>query len=241
MTHTPLPWRQEDGTIMGADPHNDGEIYIAETAPNGAALTEYDEDNAKFIVHACNSHETLVEVLQTIADGGCESAEYMEGIAAVALNKLGLTRKESSMPTPTRTDHALLETVADIAWIAGAKGYYSGNSRDDIQEFISWAQEFETHKTTDKDGNEKYFGTDYMDAVDDFTTKKIEASGNEACAREARERIALWTAARDLVTELDSIGFADEDSPVNGGDCVDTICRHIDNLRVALAARGAAP
>ena len=45
----------------------------------------------------------------------------------------------------------LLETVADISYIAGCKKYYSGNSRVDISEYIIWAKEFEK-KSTNREG-----------------------------------------------------------------------------------------
>ena len=44
----------------------------------------------------------------------------------------------------------LLETVADIAYSAGEAGYFSGDSRADVNEFIHWAKIFEKeHKRTD--------------------------------------------------------------------------------------------
>lgn len=38
-------------------------------------------------------------------------------------------------------------------------------------------------------------------------------------------------AITNLLADLDDIGFADKDSPVSSGDCVEVICQHIDNLR----------
>ena len=44
----------------------------------------------------------------------------------------------------------ILQTVADIAYLAGYKKHYSGNSRFDISEYIIWAREFEhIHRKTD--------------------------------------------------------------------------------------------
>lgn len=39
--------------------------------------------------------------------------------------------------------YSLCEAVADIAYLAGTMGYYSGDSRADISEFIRLAKKFE--------------------------------------------------------------------------------------------------
>lgn len=63
----------------------------------------------------------------------------------------------------------LLETVADIAFIAGSSNYYSGDSRADISTFIWWAEEFEqSHVNTD------WHDEDYMLAIEEFTIGRIE-------------------------------------------------------------------
>jgi len=58
-----------------------------------------------------------------------------------------------------------------ISYIAGYKNHYSGNSRFDIRQYISWAHEFETiyAKTNWED-------QDYMLAVESFTNEKIMRS-----------------------------------------------------------------
>ena len=67
-------------------------------------------------------------------------------------------------------DNKLLETVADISYLAGQKRYYSGNSREDIATFIWWAKEFETfHRDTNWDK------TDYMLTIQAYTDDKISA------------------------------------------------------------------
>ena len=71
-------------------------------------------------------------------------------------------------------DKKLLETVADISYIAGQKQHYSGNSRYDIAEFISWAKEFEKmHNGTDWDNE------DYMLTIELYANNKIEHAINE--------------------------------------------------------------
>lgn len=63
----------------------------------------------------------------------------------------------------------LLEAVADIAYIAGHKKYYSGDSRQDMAAFISWAKEFEKiHHSTDWDQE------DYMLAIEAFAESKLK-------------------------------------------------------------------
>ncbi len=65
-------------------------------------------------------------------------------------------------------DNKLLETVADISYYAGHKGYYSGNSREDIATYIWWAKEFESfHKDTDWDK------TDYMLTIEEYIENRI--------------------------------------------------------------------
>lgn len=69
---------------------------------------------------------------------------------------------------------ALMETIADISFVAGdmlAKGLIEiEDSREGTQQFILWAQEFESiHKDTDWDLPDN----DYIIAVDEFSSAKI--------------------------------------------------------------------
>lgn len=69
---TPRPYHTDgDGQIYGPNPEFDptdlqthDEILIADVAPENVALTEYDADNAAFLVHCANHFETLVVALQ---------------------------------------------------------------------------------------------------------------------------------------------------------------------------------
>lgn len=62
----------------------------------------------------------------------------------------------------------LLETVADIAYIAGYSKHYSGDSRRDISEYVFWAEEFEKqHKHTNWDEE------NYMLQIDAFARQKL--------------------------------------------------------------------
>ena len=70
------------------------------------------------------------------------------------------------------------ETIADIAYIAGQQGHYSGDSRADIHAYILWANEFEQDRWLDESGNESYNGQDYMTAVQVFAEGKRREAGN---------------------------------------------------------------
>jgi hypothetical protein len=66
------------------------------------------------------------------------------------------------------TDHNLLETLADIAYIAGSQNWFSGDSRLDISDFILWAKEFEeVNAKTD------WYRKDYILAVTVFAENKL--------------------------------------------------------------------
>lgn len=62
----------------------------------------------------------------------------------------------------------LLQSIADISYIAGYNRHYSGNSRIDISEYISWAKEFEViHEKTDWNDN------DYMLLIEEYANQKL--------------------------------------------------------------------
>jgi hypothetical protein len=64
----------------------------------------------------------------------------------------------------------ILETLADIAYIAGDKKYFSGDSRADINCFIYWANEFEKmNSKTDWDE------VNYILAIEAFASAKIKS------------------------------------------------------------------
>lgn len=63
----------------------------------------------------------------------------------------------------------LLETVADFSYLLGRSGYFSGDSRADIQEVIYWAEDFEKrNKNTD------WSEVDYITEIERFTYSKIK-------------------------------------------------------------------
>jgi hypothetical protein len=63
------------------------------------------------------------------------------------------------------------ETLADIAYAAGKAGYYSGDSREDIQQFIWWAIEFEKKYSKVKWDNGKL---DYIEEIEKYIQGKLE-------------------------------------------------------------------
>ena len=68
----------------------------------------------------------------------------------------------------TVEDFKLFEAIADIAFIAGQKGFHSGDSREDVAEIIRWGKEFEAvHEDTDWDE------VDYNEAVEAFANNKL--------------------------------------------------------------------
>lgn len=68
----------------------------------------------------------------------------------------------------TVEDVKLFEAIADIAFMAGQKGFCSGDSREDIAEFVKWAKEFEAmHEETNWDEE------DYVTAIEAFTAHKL--------------------------------------------------------------------
>lgn len=74
-----------------------------------------------------------------------------------------------------------LETVADLAYLAGAKRFHSGDSRADVTWFIRLAEEFETLRRVDADGNETYRGKEYMAAIEEFAFEKLNLKHDHTC------------------------------------------------------------
>lgn len=63
----------------------------------------------------------------------------------------------------------LLETVADIAYIAGEMKFYSGDSRADVSELIYWASEFEK-----RNSKTNWDEVNYILAIQEFAKEKIK-------------------------------------------------------------------
>lgn len=71
--------------------------------------------------------------------------------------------------------YQLCEAVADIAFIAGTRNYYGGNSREDIADFLQWAEEFES-KWKGKEWGADDTDDDYIDEITKFVCAKIDTS-----------------------------------------------------------------
>jgi len=69
----------------------------------------------------------------------------------------------------TVEDNKLFEAIADIAYLAGQRGFSSGDSRCDVAEFIEWGHEFEAvHEDTNWDE------LDYCDTIEAFLNAKLK-------------------------------------------------------------------
>ncbi len=71
--------------------------------------------------------------------------------------------------------YQLCEAVADIAFLAGTRNYYSGNSRKDIEDFIHWAEEFEQF-WKNKEWGADDTDDDYIDEISKFAEQKINSA-----------------------------------------------------------------
>ena len=68
--------------------------------------------------------------------------------------------------------YSLCEAVADIAQLAGQKGFYSGDSRSDNAEFIRWAEEFEEFYKGIEWGVTP--NMEYIDEIEKFAEDKMK-------------------------------------------------------------------
>jgi hypothetical protein len=80
-------------------------------------------------------------------------------------------KKKPAKKTSDHTTKPWHETIADIAYLAGVHGYYSGDSRGDMQTFIHLAKKFEKeHAYVDWDAND----LDYMTEIEFFAKKELK-------------------------------------------------------------------
>ena len=68
-----------------------------------------------------------------------------------------------------KTIYSLLEATADIAHMAGANKFYSGDSRADIAQFITWAKQFEAKYAGEQWGEQR----DYIETIDQYAANKL--------------------------------------------------------------------
>jgi len=68
----------------------------------------------------------------------------------------------------------LLETLADISFIAGENIFFTGDSRNDVLQFILWARKFRTlHSKTNWDE------VNYLLTIQDYTLKMINQTSKD--------------------------------------------------------------
>jgi len=92
-----------------------------------------------------------------------------EESALELLEQLGVIRDIDQQANPL---FSAKETVADIAFTAGFIRYYSGNSREDIQTLINWAEEFDGRFNPDVNKDQDW--DDYMTAISAFMDEKFD-------------------------------------------------------------------
>lgn len=89
MKPSPLPWKVMTDSKTNNGRHMESEFFrpmIFDATGAGIAGKKDYEENAEFIVQACNSHAALVEALKKIADLRSDwPARDMREIARVAL------------------------------------------------------------------------------------------------------------------------------------------------------------
>jgi hypothetical protein len=77
---------------------------------------------------------------------------------------------EKIKKTSAEKAYSLLEAVADIAYVAGAQKYYSGDSRTDLANYIRWGKEFESIWKNEVWGDGE---ADYMTEIEQFAMDKM--------------------------------------------------------------------
>lgn len=123
---------------------------------------------------------------------------------------------------PQVENQLIFETIADIAWQAGQCGYYSGDSRQDIQDFITWAHEFEAARVEGPEGASYFGDMNYIVAIEEFTYRKINeqvtngsASISKSQSRPAPDHPAVGSQANAVLGQPDRLRQA---GPVPAGD-----------------------
>lgn len=119
-----------------------------------------------------DGHESPVQGI-TREEALCERNEILFRLYHEAIDHF--TRK---LPVSIAGENDLrdyAETIADIAYEAGARGFRpTGNSRDTISTIIAWADEF-SRQNQDTDWIDK----EYLDEIHDFTQQKLNAHPSE--------------------------------------------------------------
>jgi post-segregation antitoxin (ccd killing protein) len=97
--HTPTPWITTKGNggyltvIRPSAPqkHDDAVAFTVIRAQH--PTTTQAEENAAFIVRACNSHDALVEALKNALKAGDELAERLRRVDLDLLHQMGISKE----------------------------------------------------------------------------------------------------------------------------------------------------
>lgn len=166
MKAAPIKWKANLETVPD---RNGNKVYNYEGTVNGKLMFLIDRKNVKDPLYVLKSVPFTNEVFTRANNYKIlfedHSPEKVKRVAEVNLLNFFSMFSE---PSPRQT---IYETIADIAFYAGEYGYYSGDSRADMQTFIDLADKFE----------KKYAGVDwdeyektYLEAVTDFTFAELK-------------------------------------------------------------------
>ena len=110
--------------------------------------------------------------------------------------------------------YSLLEATADIAQTAGHMGYYSGDSRADVAQFITWAKEFEA-----ANAGQDWTDKDYIETIDNFTDAKLK----EAANKEPADMQTIAARLTSLIAQLDDLRIDHDLKDPEAGDILSGI------------------
>jgi hypothetical protein len=88
MTHTKTPWKVVSGCIDTIDDKPIARMVRDDSATKAGIYPVERDNNAKFIVTACNSHYDLLEALKSateaLSDFQCEDVKHYQAIISKA-------------------------------------------------------------------------------------------------------------------------------------------------------------
>jgi hypothetical protein len=165
------------------------------------------------------SKEAIIETIEANDYGFTEDGKQYTGQMIVA----------SEAITDDPKIRSFAESLADISQLAGQFGFYSGNSREDIDLFIDWAEEFEVkHKDTD------WAEIEYMDEIEKFAMEKIEKHNTE----DAKKEHQIKRNATDLFSTLkEALRVMDDDQTTGFDDGIyeEETTPLIERMKLAIA------
>lgn len=169
MKLAPIKWKAHLETVPDA---KGNKVYNYEGKVNGQLMFIIDRKNIKEPLYVLKSYPFTNDVF-TRANNYKILFEHHdpEKVKRVAETKMMNFISKFTLPASNPT---IQETIADIAYAAGIYGYYSGDSRADMQTFIHLAEQFEKkYKDVDWEDLPKDH-LDYMEAVDAFAKEELK-------------------------------------------------------------------